>query len=425
MTTVTARDAAQVAAYFAYVSGKPGPSWQPRVAEFPECFVVWAVPPKPIIGTGVRTVIDKVTARLTTYPAATPEEIRQRHQLKTLQRPPAPATADSFVALRRMGRRVATPTTVAHLTFADGVLRRASGAKGDQVVRHHPLVLDWLTDHEPGDLVRGAYRHAELIVVSDWLHDMEHEATLTGQPPVDLDQARAVARGLSSVELRYVREEGDPLAGGPAEPCDSCLEAWAHFGIAPVSAVRQPDPGLPVMGIPPELERFPADVAAALAAGGFGQQPMIGDRPVSRAEWAQLSLDVLADDFGHEPLEAVRAALEAYPYLVVTRSGPGVTHRVRPFELAPDLAGKAGMSLADFAQVIGFPLAPLGVEAGGDGILAIDARGMVFVLDQAGEWFAGENVETALIALIQGTRLARVRDDGLIEVPEPAAAEDE
>jgi hypothetical protein len=413
--TVTTRDAYQVAAYFAYVSGKPGPSWQPQVREFPECFVIWAVPPKPVLGTGVRTVIDRETARLTVYPAAAPEEIRRLHQQSPL---PAPSTTDSLVALRRMGSRVATPNTAAMLTFADGILRKALGAKGDQVVQHHPLVLDWLTDHEPGDLVRGTYRHAELVVVSDWLHDLEHTATLNGLPPVDLDQARAVARGLSSVEVRYVREEGDPLGGAPGEPCDSCLEAWVHFGIAPATALRQPDPGLPALTISPELERFPGDVAYALAGGGYGQPVMIGERAVSRAEWAALSIDALTGSFDHAPLEALRAAIEQYPYVKVMRSGPGVTHRIRPFELAPDLAEHTAVTLADFAAVIGEPLAPLGTEQ--DAIIAIDARGLVFVLDQAGEWFAGRDIDTALINLVQGNRLARVRDDGSIEVPGPS-----
>jgi hypothetical protein len=50
---------------------------------------------------------------------------------------------------------------------------------------------------------------------------------------------------------------------------------------------------------------------------------------------------------------------------------------------------------------------------GGDAVVAIDERGRVFVLDQAGEWFVGPTFDEALVGLLTGDGPAeRVRDDG-------------
>ena len=63
--------------------------------------------------------------------------------------------------------------------------------------------------------------------------------------------------------------------------------------------------------------------------------------------------------------------------------------------------------------MIGAPLFPLGVEARGDAILALDDRGRVFALDQGGEWFLGEGIDAVPTGLLTGDGPAeRIRDDG-------------
>ncbi len=67
----------------------------------------------------------------------------------------------------------------------------------------------------------------------------------------------------------------------------------------------------------------------------------------------------------------------------------------------------AADTLADFGAVLGVRLFPLGTERG-DSIIAVDERGRIFALDQAGEWFLGLDIDAALTTLLLG----RVRDDG-------------
>ena len=82
-----------------------------------------------------------------------------------------------------------------------------------------------------------------------------------------------------------------------------------------------------------------------------------------------------------------------------------------PFSLWPEAAAGTADALGDFGQLIGARLFPLGTDLVG-GVLAIDERGRVFVLDQAGEWFAGETIQAALTRLVRGVALPRVRNDG-------------
>ncbi|MFD0593560.1 SUKH-3 domain-containing protein [Catellatospora coxensis] len=95
----------------------------------------------------------------------------------------------------------------------------------------------------------------------------------------------------------------------------------------------------------------------------------------------------------------------------------GVAHWVRPFELGGDLVGATADSLADFGRVIGARLAPIGAEQAGDAIIAVDENSRVWVLDQAGEWYAGPDLDTAFVVLLQGHPMPRVRDDGTLEPP--------
>jgi hypothetical protein len=106
--------------------------------------------------------------------------------------------------------------------------------------------------------------------------------------------------------------------------------------------------------------------------------------------------------------EAARAAIARYPVLTPQLRGAGRDCWVRPFTLAvKEKLADYGDVLGDLAQVIGAALFPLGEEEGG-GLIAIDERGRVFVLDQAGEWYYGETIDAALTALLEGHEPTRL-----------------
>ncbi|GAB3850399.1 hypothetical protein GCM10029963_36560 [Micromonospora andamanensis] len=81
------------------------------------------------------------------------------------------------------------------------------------------------------------------------------------------------------------------------------------------------------------------------------------------------------------------------------------------FDIHPRQLAQTADLLGDFAAVIGARLFPLGTE-GGQSIIAVDERGRIFALDQAGEWFLGGDIDTALTTLLLGRAPARVNDDG-------------
>ncbi|MEV0157060.1 SUKH-3 domain-containing protein [Micromonospora sp. NPDC050686] len=81
------------------------------------------------------------------------------------------------------------------------------------------------------------------------------------------------------------------------------------------------------------------------------------------------------------------------------------------FATNPTWAAHTAETLADFGRALGVRLFPVGRERH-DSILAVDEHGRIFALDQAGEWFVGADVDTALTNLLLGHAPARVRDDG-------------
>ena len=145
----------------------------------------------------------------------------------------------------------------------------ARGAKGDQELGHHRLVRDYLDDLPEGHLVRGGERHAELIVLSDILHELDRERLSRGGQPLTEEQARLELCD-AHLEVLRVREPGDPAGARPARPCESCLKALVYFGALPWSHLAyveewQPRPRAAV----PQPGRFPDEVAAVLAEGGW------------------------------------------------------------------------------------------------------------------------------------------------------------
>ncbi|HEX5202666.1 MAG TPA: SUKH-3 domain-containing protein [Actinoplanes sp.] len=352
---------------------------EPAIAEFDLGWVIWTRPPPgvlPLPGDGARTVIDRETGALSTWPAIPYETIAALYRTR---RPRPSATVDPAVALRRAARRRPSPTTAAEV-FVEGRVFRAQGAKGDQQINLHPRVAAALAGLPSAARVRGADRHAEIIAVSDALHE-------TGK----------VGGGFRAFR---VREKADPDAGGPAPPCETCRAVLVDLGALPRSELTYASEWRPATD--QIAGRFPPDVAQVLADGGWlgVESP---DVP---------AIDAASTLSGRPAFPAARRALAEFAGVRCARRGPGRQRAIRPLTFDPlPGAGQAG-ALAEFAEVLGVPVFPLGVEAG-DSYLVIDEPGRVFLLDQAGEWFVGASLDEAVVALLTGDGPAeRLHDDG-------------
>jgi hypothetical protein len=384
----------------------------PMVDEFDLGFAVWTKAPRSLRGNDLgagTTVIDRETGRLSTWPSVPTEQVakmyrEQRHAIV------APVkTADPEVELWRNLRRRPTPTVAAHVTF-DGRLIIAKGAKGDQELRHHPLVVEWLRSNQPGELVRGAERHAEIVALSDTLHEIDRERAGAGQPPVTLAEARAILRDRASFEAFHVRERGDKLAGERAEPCESCGVCLAWFALRPWEYV---DAEVQVIGPQPvpQPDRFPDYVAWVLAEGGWQveSRDLMEDYALLRIHRV---VKVAGLEHKHESFPAAVDALCDFSYLSCHRRGPGLAQRIRLFDLFCEDATHTADMLHDFGRLIGARLFPIGSEGDGEDPIAIDEHGRVFAFDQGGEWFLGGSLDQALVNLVAGGYTPRVRDDG-------------
>ncbi|WP_229399664.1 SUKH-3 domain-containing protein [Micromonospora okii] len=357
------------------------------------------------------TVVDKETGEVSTWPRLPFPAVREMYRRHRPARP-APRTIDPASQLLREIRRLPTPNTAAHLTVK-GRLHRAFGAKGEVTLRHHRLVGDYLDAQPPGHLVRGSDRHAEVIVVSDVLHEHDHRRAAEGRAPLALDEARALLAG-SLFELFWVREAGDP-SGGPAKrpargPCDSCTRLLVHMNVLPWSDLGFSQPwtreAKPVPA--PEPGRFPDKVAHALVEAGWEPHP--ADEIMAAAAVRDITA-VAGATHSHVAFPAAVRAITQFPGLIGARCGPGEQVWISRFDILPHLHAHNADTLADFGAVLGVRLFPLGSERE-ETLIAIDERGRVFALDQAGEWFLGEDIDAALTTLLLGRAPARVRDDG-------------
>ncbi len=403
---ITRSEAEEIAARWANIeSEQRGYGCEPMLAEFDLGYVIWTRQPVtilPVPGDGARTVIDRETGVLTTWPGIPIDDLASLYR----DRRPAPSrTVDPVVAVRRSADRRPSPTTVAHLTVG-GRLFRAQGARGDQKIEHHPLVTAYLSTVDDGARVRGAQRHAELIAVSDALHQAG---------AITLDEARA---GLIEAEFEtfLVRDTGDPAGGRPARPCETCIGALVDFALLPWSDLAHTTEWRHGADHIPEPGRFPHEVARTLAGGGW--MSLGSRRPANFANAAEalgeaaITRAVEASGGRLHPFPAARRVLAEFSGVRCGRRGAGLRRAVRLLTFDPLPGAYAVAALEEFAQVLGMRLFPIGLE-GGDAIVAVDEVGRIFVLDQAGEWFVGESIDEALVSLLAGDGpAARVRDDG-------------
>jgi hypothetical protein len=387
---ITRAEAEEIAARWAHSQ-----SGEPMVAEFDLGYVVWARPPSsvlPVPGDGSRTVIDRETGVLSSWPSVPTEEIAAIYRER---RPLPPGTVDPAVSLLRLTRRSPVPATVAHLT-ADDRLFRAQGAKGDQEINHHPLVRARLAETDPAEVVRGAARHAELIVLSDALHSRGAEITL--------DEARAWLRD-SRFEAFLVRDSDDPLGGAESRPCETCIAVLVDFAVLPWSDLAFTTDWRHGSDRVPEPGRFPHEVARTLAGGGWlGPESSSGEAALERA------VEIAGGRL--RPFEAARRAVAEFAGVRTGRRGPGARRAIRLLHFDPVPGAYSAAALAELGEMIGEELFPIGLE-GEDAVIAIDARERVFVLDQGGEWFVGGSLDEAVVSLVTGDGPERrLRDDG-------------
>lgn len=412
---ITRQDAEEIAAGWARTeSERRGYEVAPMVSEFDFGFVVWTRQPPsvlPIPGDGARTVIDRDTGALSTWPGIPPEVVAQMYRERRPTLAAQRHTADPEVELRRNARRRPAPTSAAHLTV-DGRLFIGRGAKGDQDLDHHRLVREYLATVEPGTLVRGAERHAEIIALSDALHEADRLRAAAGAAPIELEEARAWLL-TAGFETYFVRETGDPLAGSQSRPCESCVRTLVHFALLPWSDLAfteewRPGPNDKIA----QPGRFPPEVASVLADGGWLPLPDFVAAALAEG-MIEETTEVAGRRFRHEPFPAVSRLVADFPGIMCGRRGPGARRAIRLLHLDPTAAAHTADLLGDFAEVVGARLFPIGVEAQGDAILAVDERGRIFALDQGGEWFLGETIDEAVTGLLTGSGLAeRIRDDG-------------
>ncbi|KAB1905288.1 SUKH-3 domain-containing protein [Micromonospora sp. AMSO31t] len=381
----------------------------PFVAEFDLGYLVTstvATQARALPGDLPTTVIDKETGELSTWPRVPVADVEQMFRQRRPAAPRAPRTVDPAGQLLREITRLPTPGAAAHLSV-DGRAHVAQGAKGDVELRHHPLVQAYLDELPAGHLVRGSERHAEMIVVSDVLHERDHLRATENLPPLTLEEARAIL-GTSRFEVFRIREPGDP-AGGPAElPCDSCTTFLVRFNVLPWSDLAFTEEWRPEPRQVIQPGRFPDAVQHALVDAGW--QISAFNEALAMGAMAE-TREIAGRHRRHEAFPAAEQALTAFPAILSRRRGPGEDVWISRFTTNPLRGAHTADTLGDFGAVLGVRLFPLGSERQ-ESILAVDEHGRIFALDQAGEWFLGPDIDVALTTLLLGRAPARVRDDG-------------
>lgn len=93
----------------------------------------------------------------------------------------------------------------------------------------------------------------------------------------------------------------------------------------------------------------------------------------------------------------------------VDLAGAGEQIARTPFLIDPLRGLHQPRTLADLGRALDTPLAPLGEENGGLGLLAVDAAGRVYSLDHTGEWYLGDTVDRAVTTLVTGALPERLR----------------
>lgn len=156
--------------------------------------------------------------------------------------------------------------------------------------------------------------------------------------------------------------------------------------------------------------RFPVGVDAALRAAGW--QP--GRWDIKQAErWAD-RLRGYESPGGHRHA-VFPAAVEAWAEFggLTIRGALGPGRQIAPGTVVVDpLRGlHLARTIADLGRALETGMSPLGEEPGSGALLAIDAEGRVYAIDHTGDWYAGPDIDRALITLIGGAQPVRLTLD--------------
>jgi hypothetical protein len=159
-----------------------------------------------------------------------------------------------------------------------------------------------------------------------------------------------------------------------------------------------------------EPGRFPPDVETALRDAGWAP----GRDEKARARLWGLALASHASPAGHQHtvVPAAMAAFAEFGGLAVRAEGDGAEVARCGIVFDPLRGLHAASTLAELGALIGARLTPIGEQDDGAGLLAVDDRGRVFVLDHTADWYAGASVDEAIATLVAGRLPARLTDDG-------------
>ena len=136
-------------------------------------------------------------------------------------------------------RRDGILPTVAAALSVRGATLTGTAARGDQPPALHPLVQDFLDTLTNAQRDRFTGRCAEAILISRHIATADAERSKrAARKPMTNGEARKALKQ-AKLTARRIREDGDPLHGSFAPPCQACTALSAHFGVRVVDPTTE------------------------------------------------------------------------------------------------------------------------------------------------------------------------------------------
>ncbi|OEV29736.1 SUKH-3 domain containing protein [Streptomyces nanshensis] len=152
--------------------------------------------------------------------------------------------------------------------------------------------------------------------------------------------------------------------------------------------------------------RFPVAVDDALRTAGW--QPGRWDMRQAE-EWADtLRGHISPGGHRHAVLPAAVEVWAEFGNLPIAPTGPGRNIAPAGVHIDPLHALHAARTLADLGRALRTRICPLGTDGADAALLAIDTDARVYSLDHTGDWYLGRDFDTALAALLTGSRPERL-----------------